>query len=120
MTRKEMLGSNKVCYRWLKDGSLSVSHPDITHKYYNTFSKKGKELKCGFWDYKDEVWVAPLPKKDWVNQTSRFQYNNIWNGEVNKEEWFEVPNGVWMHGNVGYIMNYLKNVLFNKVNYDKK
>ena len=98
MTRSEMLNSKKWCYRILKDGSVNVTRLETEPVGYwapeKTKSTRwfSRYFKC-IGGMCTETWdITPI----WRGHTSfpdrKFQFTNIWAGEVPNEEWFEVPN----------------------------
>ncbi len=103
MTRSEMLNSKKWCYRILKDGSVNVTRletesvgwwaKDATKstRWFSRYSNHCDCLCSETWDITN-IHIAPIWRGKTTFPDRKFQYTNIWAGEVPKEEWFEVPN----------------------------
>ena len=98
-----MLNSKKWCYRILKDGSVNVSRLEtkpagyfspertISTRWFSRYSKYNDCLCTEVWDVKN-IYVTPIWRIHSAFPDKKFQFTNIWEGEVPNEEWFEVPN----------------------------
>jgi hypothetical protein len=103
MTRSEMLNSKKWCYRILKDGSVNVTRletkpvgyfaPGKTTliRWFSRYSNYNGCLCTEVWDITN-IHITPIWRGKNPFPDEKFQYTNIWAGEVPNEEWLEIPN----------------------------